>query len=159
MDLFLREVIPTDLPVFFAQQADPESTRMAAMPARDREAFDAHWRKILADDSTRIRTIVAEGLVVGHVLSFVRDGGRQVGYWISREHWGRGIASAALAMFLRSVPERPLHAHAARHNLGSIRVLEKCGFRITAENDGWNNGWDDGIPECILSLDAREPLE
>jgi len=25
---------------------------------------------------------------------------------------------------------RPLHASAAKHNLGSLRVLEKCGFKL-----------------------------
>ena len=31
--------------------------------------------------------------------------------------------------------ERPLHAHVAKHNAGSIRVLEKCGFRLELEED------------------------
>ena len=35
----LREVVDADLPIFFAHQRDPESTRMAAFPARDHDAF------------------------------------------------------------------------------------------------------------------------
>ena len=41
----LREVLVSDLDAFFEHQRDPEATRMAAFPARDREAFDAHWRR------------------------------------------------------------------------------------------------------------------
>jgi len=31
------------------------------------------------------------------------------------------------------VPARPLHAHVAKHNVASIRVLEKCGFTVADE--------------------------
>jgi RimJ/RimL family protein N-acetyltransferase len=43
---------------------------------------------------------------------------------------GAGVATAALAAFLMIVEERPLFAHVAEHNVGSIRVLEKCGFAL-----------------------------
>ena len=63
-----------------------------------------------------------------NVLSWVHDDERDVGYWIGREHWGAGVATAALGAFLTILEERPLFAHVAEHNVGSIRVLEKCGF-------------------------------
>jgi RimJ/RimL family protein N-acetyltransferase len=59
------------------------------------------------------------------------DGQDAVGYWIAREHWGRGIATRALGLLLEEVAIRPLHARAARTNAASIRVLERCGFRVT----------------------------
>lgn len=62
------------------------------------------------------------------MVSWVHDEERDVGYWIGREHWGKGVATAALASFLTLLEERPLFAHVAEHNVGSIRVLEKCGF-------------------------------
>lgn len=46
-DVTLRDVIASDLPIFFEHQLDLEATRMAAFPARDREAFMAHWTRIL----------------------------------------------------------------------------------------------------------------
>src|SRR4051794_38516284 len=92
----LREVRPDDLAVHFEQQRDPQSVALAAVPARDREAFDEHWARLLADDAVVLRSIVSDGQVVGSALSFVRDGERHVGYWIGREHWRRGIASRAL---------------------------------------------------------------
>lgn len=127
----LREVQESDLPVFFENQADEAASRLAAVASRDREAFEAHWAKILADPATLIRTIVFDGDVAGNVLSFERDGLRELGYWISRAFWGKGIATAAVAAFLDVDATRPLHAKVAGDNHGSVRVLEKSGFTLT----------------------------
>jgi RimJ/RimL family protein N-acetyltransferase len=124
----LRDVADADLPIFFAHQSDPEAGRMANFPARDRDAFMTHWARILQDTSVHVRTVELEGEVAGNVVSWVHDGERDVGYWIGRQHWGKGVATAALASFLVLLGERPLFAHVAEHNTGSIRVLEKCGF-------------------------------
>ena len=133
MDVRLREVEDDDLPVFFEHQRDPESTALAGLPARDRAAFDAHWEKIRRDPASTIRTVVADGAVAGNVLSFVQSGKPVVGYWIGREHWGRGIATRALAAFVREVAARPLYATVALGNAPSVRVLEKCGFTLAGE--------------------------
>lgn len=136
----LREVTPDDVEVLFEHQRDEESNRMAAFPARGHEAHAAHWRKILADETVVTRTILCWGRVAGHVGSW-RDGDRRlVGYWVGKAFWGRGVATAALSQLLVLVGERPLHAHVAAHNAGSMRVLEKCGFRRTGieeERDGY----------------------
>ena len=134
-DIRLRHVEPDDLPIFFEQQLDEEATRMAGFPSRDRAAFDAHWAKnILGNPPNVARAIVAAGKVAGNIGSWRQDSFRFVGYWIGKEYWGRGIATAALAQMLRVVTERPLHAHVARHNVASIRVLEKCGFKLAHED-------------------------
>jgi RimJ/RimL family protein N-acetyltransferase len=148
----LREVREADLEAHYAQQADAESAALAAMLIRDRDAFFAHWRKILADDSTLVRTIDVDGTVAGHVLSFLRDGQeeREVGYWIARSHWGRGIATAALAAFLEEETRRPLVAGVATHNPGSRRVLEKCGFTLIETQ---TDPKGDGVDEWHLRLD------
>jgi RimJ/RimL family protein N-acetyltransferase len=146
----LREVEPQDISVFFEQQDDPVASAMAAFPSRDRAAHDAHWAKILADNSVIARTIVEDGQVVGNIGSWVADGQRGVGYWIGRQHWGRGYATRALADLVAEVPERPLHARVAEHNVASIRVLAKCGFSIVGEEQ------HDGAPvkEIVMRLDA-----
>jgi RimJ/RimL family protein N-acetyltransferase len=146
----LRETVEGDLPVLFLHQLDPEATRMAAFPPRDRDAFFAHWRKILADASGLVRTVLAGDEVVGHVCAFDMAGEREVGYWIAREHWGRGIATRALEAFLRLERTRPLQAHVAAHNLGSIRVLEKCGFTRAGEGRGEIRGQE--VDEVVLVL-------
>lgn len=95
-----------------------------------------HWATIRVETDTLIRTIECGGAVVGYVASFVKDDLRLIGYWIGREHWGKGIASNALAAFLTIDKSRPLHAYVAKHNLGSIRVLERCGFTVRGESKG-----------------------
>ncbi|HUC43406.1 MAG TPA: GNAT family N-acetyltransferase [Candidatus Sulfotelmatobacter sp.] len=147
----LRGVVTADLPVFYEHQRDPESLRLAAFTPRDWDAFRAHWEKILAQPDAMIRAIVAGGTLTGYVLSFERFGKREVGYWIGREHWGRGIATAALVAFLEIERSRPLHARIAEHNVGSIRVVEKCGFAVSHEEDG-ESPMDDGVEEVVLKL-------
>ena len=94
---------------------------MAAFPSRDKEAHFAHWSKIRKDETLVKRTIVADGEVAGNIGSWVQDGQREVGYWIGKPYWGRGIATAALRAFLEQVQERPLYGWVAHHKLGSWR--------------------------------------
>jgi RimJ/RimL family protein N-acetyltransferase len=136
VDVALRNVIESDLPIFFEHQLDPEATRMADFPPRDTNAFMNHWSRILADDSIVKKTILIEGKVAGNIVSFIQDGEREVGYWLGKEFWRRGIATQALIQFLEIVEERPLIAHVAEHNAASIRVLEKCGFLPIRKESG-----------------------
>ena len=129
----LRDVIDSDLPVFFEHQSNPEATEMASFPARDRETFMTHWARILKNDSNVHKTILYNGQVAGNIVSFMMEGKREVGYWIGQEFWGKGIATRALKEFLAHVKTRPLHGVVAKHNHGSRRVLEKCGFVLLRE--------------------------
>ena len=130
----LRPVEPGDVAIFFEHQADPQAAAMAGFPARDRAAHDAHWERLLADDTPYTRTIVLpDGRVAGNIGSWMDGGERYVGYWLGREHWGQGHASRAVAAFLAEVPERPVYAHVVDHNVASLRVLERCGFVVAGE--------------------------
>lgn len=134
-DVLLRDVTEGDLPVLFEQQMDPEANRMAAFPARDRDAFMAHWARILSDPSTIKKTILFKGEIAGHIGIFEQSGRTLVGYWIGKQYWGKGIATEALSVLLEEVETRPVYAYVAKHNLGSIRVLEKCGFTLCDEDE------------------------
>lgn len=149
----LRDVIEADLPILFEHQSDPVAARMAAFPSREREAFMEHWRvKVLGNPGNVTKTVVAEGRVVGYVGSWEQDGRRLVGYWIGREQWGRGIATQALMSFLGLERTRPVHAWVAEENVGSIRVLEKCGFRI--DDAVGRHADEDGVVELLMRLDG-----
>jgi RimJ/RimL family protein N-acetyltransferase len=152
--VILRPVAQGDLPILFEHQRDPEANRMAAFPARDWDAFMAHWTKLLGDDSLVKRAVVVDGQVAGNIGSWEQDGRVQIGYWIGREFWGKGIATRALGAFLGEVPTRPLWAHVAVHNVASIRVLEKCGFRVTDEPLESSGEPEDGIAEVMLKLEG-----
>lgn len=83
-DVLLRDVIEDDLPILLEHQLDPEATRMAAFPSRDRDAFMAHWTKILGDE-TVIAEIDLGGWVAGNVVCWEQSGEREIGYWMGRE--------------------------------------------------------------------------
>jgi RimJ/RimL family protein N-acetyltransferase len=137
MTVTLREVTKEDLPMFFEHQLDVEATRMAAFPSRDRDTFMAHWARIMSKETNEtgiLATILADDTVAGNIVYWEAVGEPNIGYWLGRTHWGKGIASAALAQFLTKIEARPVYAHVAKHNIASIRVLQKCGFQLGREN-------------------------
>ena len=152
-DIQLRDVTESDLSIFYEQQLDPEATQMAAFPSRNKEAFMSHWKdKVLADDSVQVKTILFHGEVAGNIVCFEQLGEREVGYWLGKEFWNKGIATQALDEFLKTIETRPLYAHVAKHNIGSRRVLEKCGFTIVAEDRFFSEIFGKNIDEFILTL-------
>ena len=137
-DVTLREVQDGDLPILFEHQLDPDANRMAAFTVADpsdHAAFVARWQRIRADESVTIRTIVAGGAVAGSVLS-----GATRTCPAPRSRTGSaGSTGGAASRPPRSpssstvVAERPLYGRCAADNLGSRRVLEKCGFALRSE--------------------------
>lgn len=155
-EVALRPVDDSDLDALFEQKRDPESVRMAAFTAKDpddRTAFDVHMAKIRTSPEVTMRAITADGRLVGSIASFVVEGDTEVTYWIDRSFWGQGIAGRALALFLESVSVRPLFAHVASDNVGSLKVLQKAGFAITGTATSLANGRNTEIEETILRLD------
>jgi len=148
----LRNVEPADLPLFFEHQRDPIAVAMVAFNSRDRAAFDQHWAKLLADDSLLKKTVIVDGAAAGNIGSWTADGKREVGYWIDRAFWGRGVATEALSAFLSLERIRPLYAGVAKHNVASIRVLQKCGFKLSHSVEEASN--DAGGSHVLLTLTA-----
>ncbi|KUO07079.1 GNAT family N-acetyltransferase [Streptomyces sp. DSM 15324] len=156
MEIVLRPVHDSDLPVFYRQLNDPEALWTAAFTPEDpadRSAFEDHWKRVRASTAL-VRTVLADGDVVGHTAVYGDPGEREVTYWVDRAYWGRGIATAALRALLAEAPERPLYARAAADNARSLRVLEKCGFRVTEHASGFAPARGEEIPEAVLRLDA-----
>lgn len=151
-EILLRDVSESDLPIFYEQQLDPEATAMAAFPSRDKASFMAHWAKIMAIESAIQKTILFNDKVAGNILCWEQDGEREVGYWIGKEFWGKGIATKALGEFINQMKIRPLVAHVVKHNIASRRILEKCGFTFIKEDKYLNPGGEE-VEELFLKLD------
>jgi RimJ/RimL family protein N-acetyltransferase len=154
-EVTLREVQDGDLAVYWEQITDPELQEVAAFTRAyhyDRGAFDAHWTRIRANPGILGRTILADGEVAGHVAAFGSPAEREVTYVLGRAHWGKGIATRALALLLALEPTRPLHADTAADNAGSIRVLEKCGFEVvgTARDFARARGHEIDVVKLVL---------
>jgi ribosomal-protein-alanine N-acetyltransferase len=60
----------------------------------------------------------------------------EIGYWLSEQHWGKGITTEAVELLVRFGFEKfswtRIYAGIFSSNLASIKVLEKCGFKQEA---------------------------
>ena len=156
MNVSLRPLEDRDLDAIYQQVTDPESIRMAAFTAEDQtdhRAFLNRMSRVRADTSALNRVIDVDGAIAGTIASFRIDDQLEVTYWVDRTRWGKGIASAALQILLAETAERPVYARAASDNIGSLRVLEKAGFRRVGINRGFAPGRAEEVEETILRLD------
>lgn len=151
----LRAVEPSDLDEFFSHQLDPSANHMAAFSAKnpsDRGVFNHHWQNILNDPTATVRTIVADGDVVGSILAYREGDIPEISYWIDKARWGQGITTAAVGLFLEEFTERPLRARAVADNTNSIRILERYGFTPVGETQGFANARGAVVQELVLEL-------
>jgi RimJ/RimL family protein N-acetyltransferase len=151
----LRPIEDFDLDALFDQMRDPESVRMAAFTAKDpddRESFDIHMSTVRARPDVTLRAVTRDGLLVGSISSFIVEDRTEITYWIDRAVWGHGVASEALALFLKTVVVRPLYARAASDNVGSLAVLRKAGFTIIDTEVSYAPARRTEIEESLLRL-------
>jgi RimJ/RimL family protein N-acetyltransferase len=151
----LRNVEDSDLIIFYENQQDYDSRYMAAFISKEqdnKERFIAHWSMILNDETKTTKTIIFEDQVVGYVSTFQQSGEQEITYWIGKKYWGKGIATNAVSQFINQLKLRPLYARAAKDNIASIRVLEKCGFSICGNDIGFAYARNKEIEEVIMKL-------
>lgn len=154
--LSLRALREEDLPRLFEIQLDEEARHLAAFvteEAKDREAYLAKHRKILADPETTNRGVEVDGELVGSVATFPIEGNIELTYWIRRDMWGRGVATAAVAELLEEVAVRPIRARVVEDNTGSVLVLERNGFVRVGSEDAFAAGRRATVTELIYKLD------
>ena len=90
----------------------------------------------LADARTRV--IELDGVFVGSVGITPWTGWKahqgEIGYWLGRAYWGRGIATEALRQMtdqgFGEMALRKLCGPVLAPNIASMRVLEKVGYRL-----------------------------
>lgn len=148
-------MLEEDIAAFYDHQQDPTANHMAAFGAEDPSdlgVFIERWAKILGDERVGAQAILYESQIAGHIARFELFGKPQVTYWIDKQHWGKGIATAALRLFLVQIDSRPLYASAAVDNLDSLQVLAKCGFEVTGQETAFARGRAEKIEEAMLVL-------
>ena len=152
MSVGLRLVRDEDIEIFYEHQNEPEGAAMAMFPSRDRDVFFSHWAKTRARPDARIMTITYGDRVAGNIGSWEEEGHVYLGYWIGKDYWGRGIATAALNAYVTEHElRRPLRAHVAATNIGSIRVLEKCGFELVSRTTEFNPAFGLDVEELLMA--------
>jgi RimJ/RimL family protein N-acetyltransferase len=151
----LRTLREEDLPTTFEIQLDDTARHLAAFTdktARDRDAYLQKFRKILANDAIVTKAVEIDGEVVGSVAVYPVEGGTELTYWIRKDWWGRGVATAAVGALLKEVTVRPLHARVAEDNHGSIRVLERNGFGLVGRENSFSAQRQAAITELTFRL-------
>ena len=135
--LLLRPGFPEDAPALATAIADETIVRnLATAPwpfhMRDAEAFLARPRDpVLPSLLIFERTQGAPWLVGSCGLGRRPSGAVEMGYWIARAHWSRGMATeacAALVEIARTLGLASLEGSHFLDNPASARVLEKLGF-------------------------------
>lgn len=129
--------------IYFEKANRPEIRQALPQKATNVEEALADYEKTLLPDATSFgQTVHADGRYIGDVwcycINMDDDPNCMVSFCIfDPEYWSRGIATAALGMFMEQVLERynvkTIGAFAFARNKASIRVLEKNGFAVMEE--------------------------
>jgi RimJ/RimL family protein N-acetyltransferase len=137
----LRRWSERDAPRYAALLSDPRIWRF--MPERPPEHMtpDLALDLIrLADTAPhhRVRAVLVDGLPVGQVRLLLTPPGAgtgeaEISYWLSPDHWGRGLATGMVRAFTREclavLPEvGGIFARVHKDNAASARVLQKAGY-------------------------------
>ena len=154
-NITLTETEKDDLNTLFQFQLNEEANYLAAFTSEDpanKAAYLEKYTKNLANPTVTMRTIKADGVIVGSVAKFVLENEPEITYWIDRNFWGQGIATTALTEFLQIEKVRPIYGRVAFDNHGSQKVLEKCGFIKIGEDKGFAAARKAAIEEYIYQL-------
>lgn len=151
----LKNTEENDLESLFTFQIDKEANYLAAFTSKDptdKSAYLKKFARLLAEDSVNTKTIIFNGEIAGSVAKFEMEGEPEITYWIGKKFWGKGIATKALQKFLDLEKIRPIYGRVAFDNFGSIKVLEKCGFKKIGTDKGFANSREKEIEEIIYKL-------
>lgn len=140
MQITLEERTAETVAVYFEKARTPDIRKVLPQKARTLEEALADFRETQNPNARSFgRAIYADGAYVGDIWCYCIDPAGDPQAMISycvfeKALWGRGIASRALGLFLEEIRERfgleHVGAFTFSANTGSVRVLEKNGFRL-----------------------------
>lgn len=135
--LVLRPLVSDDADGLHAVLSDEETMRYWATPPHEAIAETRDYVAGNAEQDQWLTWAITEGggpALGWVVLSAHRDGVRELGYILHRDRWGRGYVGEAAAAVVDHgfavMGLRRIFADCDPDNVGSIRVLERLGFRL-----------------------------
>ena len=97
------------------------------------------WIQYVKEYESKTRFVIAHCDEAVGEIGFVSQAdvhrfSAEIGYWLSQEHWGKGVMSKAVSLISQYAFEQcelvRLFADVVEHNQGSCKVLEKCGYKL-----------------------------
>jgi ribosomal-protein-alanine N-acetyltransferase len=152
----IRKTEIADLEHFFIFQLDGEANYLAAFTAKDptdKVAYMEKYTKLTNDPTKNMLTIIVDNTIAGSLAKFEIEGDAEITYWIDKKFWGKGIATHALKHLLSTEKTRPIFGRVAFDNIGSQKVLEKCGFIKIGNDKGFANARQTEVEEFIYKLE------
>lgn len=157
----LRRLVAGDVPRIAGLIGDWEVVRWLSAPPypyapSDAEAFIASNSLAEAAGDSRTRAISVEGAFVGMVGVDRRSLGMNLGYWLGRPYWGRGIMSQAaqrlIADFFANSSEDVLNSGYFSGNEASAAIQRKLGFIVTGDGMLFNRPTGNRLPHATTVL-------
>lgn len=142
--LILRAWEPEDLEDLYAYAKDPETAAGAGWPPHRSRDESRRILRLFIEEKQTLAIMVKRGQrVIGSLaLDEIREElpaslepykGRELGYVLHKDYWGRGLMTEAVkALIRRCFQHEDYDFLAVGHfaeNLRSARVIEKCAFR------------------------------
>lgn len=144
--LLLRKIKETDAePMFRNWASDPEVTKYMTWNSRENievtKTIINHWLEEEKDPKT-IRFFITlknsdEPIGSIDVVDYI-NGVPEIGYCLSRKHWNQGYMTEALKSFIHFLGKKgykEIVIEADVRNIGSNKVIEKCGFSFTHKEE------------------------
>ena len=137
--IVIRDYTPDDLTFSTDMWFDPENGRYMSDPTA--EYIDEVYQRALdglqdSKDGYYLIVELRNGDRIGTCCVFPDKGVYDIGYCIHKSLWKQGFGTEAVNLLVSWVRERgglAVTAEAAKENLGSCALLEKCGFVVKKE--------------------------
>lgn len=173
----LRLRIPSiaDAEAYFGHTSDPELPRHMVWAAHasvdETRAWLQRTGEALVAGTDVVWAIELDGAVVGAIglhgicwsVLALRIDRADLGYWIARDMWNRGLmteaARAVTSWGFETLGLHKVFVQCMEANTGSRRVIEKLGFRFVgaAIDDVWRDGsWHTRRRYEVLATEWRE---
>ena len=161
--LRMRRVRPDDLDAIHRIMSDPETMRFWSSPPHAMRVETERWldSMIEGDRTGQSDEFILEhlGMVIGKLGAWRLP---EIGFFLHRDCWGRGLATEALQRFISYAAVRSveyLTADVDPRNTSCLQLLAKCGFVETGRKSATyvvaGQACDSVFLRCELQVPAR----
>lgn len=158
--ILLRPIAPQDAGALHAQMTWDVARWLAPVPwpqpREGMQAFAAAAAEQVRGGTAAHHVVVVDGEVAGLISLAPVDHAMNLGYWLGRAFWGRGIMSAAAEAYVDAFFGASKAAHVTSGvfcgNAASLRVQDKLGFVVVGEGKKFSKAHGRALPHVDTVL-------